>query len=120
MSKSTTDGILSSPNSLLTDFTANDIVLLKNGLFKAKEQILAKYGKFDINEKGLPQYTEKEVFNRMQDSTKQLFWSVNNASNLIEFCLKDNDDLSSKIKDMRQEITSYQIEIVRLQKQLEQ
>lgn len=110
--------ITDSPDYILKSFKTNEIVFLKNQLFISKESILKKYGKFEVDKNGCPLFTNEQVFKKMPESTKKMFWAINNASVLIELGDRLNNDLNEEIKRMRAELTAQQITIVELQKQL--
>jgi len=114
-----TKRIIENPSIILKQLKISDVIFLKNQLFITKENILKKYGKFEVDSDGAPLFTNEQLFKRMPDDTKKMFWSINNASIMIQSLLNFNDDLENDVKTMRQEISSYQIEIIRLQKQLE-
>jgi len=110
--------IIDNPENILKSFTVDEITFLKNQLFITKEQVLNRYGKYQLNDKGLEMYTREQVFQRMPPSTRTMFWSINNAILLIQLSLDLNSDLESEIKRMRKELTIQQIQIVKLQKEL--
>lgn len=118
MSKTLIENIIDSPENILQSFKTHDISFLKNELFITGQKILSKFGKYDVDENGMPSKNLKDVFDSMPQSTKQMFWSINNASALIESLLNYNEEMESEIKRMRGELSVQQIEIIKLQKQL--
>lgn len=131
MSKPIREQLLNNPSLVLSEFKAEDIIILKRTLETTANQILAKFGYMqrtdkDINTltkeevalRGYDKYTLSEVFERMPNETKVMYWSVNNARYLIEICLALNKDIENEIKRMRAELTRQQLQIVELQRNI--
>ena len=81
---------------------------------------MCKFGYMELNEDNLDKYTIEEVFKRMPDETKLMFFSVNNAGLLIEIekrlrKLKDNE-----IKILSAELLGCQMQIIELQTKLKE
>lgn len=113
-----TKRIIDNPSEILKTLKTSDIIFLKNQLFLTKEGVLKKYGKFEVDSDGAPLFTSEQLFKRMPDSTKKMFWSINNASVLIESLLNLNTDLEEEVKRMRFELSKLQIEYSKLQIEL--
>lgn len=104
--------------TILKSFTTHEITSIKGLLFMTREQMLARYGKFELNDEGLDLYTSNQIIQRMPNETRVMFFAINNANFLIELSLRLNTDLTEDVKRMRAELTQQQIQIVELQKQL--
>ena len=132
MSKPIKEQILNDPRLVLSDFKIEDIQIVKNGLKNTANQILAKYGymqptdvphekltKNDIALRGYDKYSIDEVFNRMPNETKLMFWSVNNANHVLEIEKRIREKREHEHKLLNAEILGYQIQIVELQREIE-
>lgn len=106
--------------TVLKSFTTQEIISLNGILFTTREQILAKYGKFQLNDKGLDLYTNSQIIQRMPNETRIMFFAINNSNFLIELSLILNSDLTEDNKRMRAELTKQQIKIIELQTKLKE
>lgn len=131
MSKTTEEQILNNPRLVLSEFNAEDIIILTNTLKSTANQILCKFGymqptdkphdqltKEEIAIRGYDKYSISEVFERMSDETKKMFWSVNNASYLIEIEKRLRESKLEQLELLKAEVLGYQIEIVKLQEKI--
>tara|TARA_R110000868_G_scaffold14021_1_gene65429 strand:+ start:20932 stop:21357 length:426 start_codon:yes stop_codon:yes gene_type:complete len=133
MSKPIQEQILNNPRLVLSEFKLEDIQILTNTLKSTANQILCKFGYMqrtdkDINTltkeevalRGYDKYTIEEIFNRMPNETKTMFWAVNNAGYLLEIEKRLREKREQENKLLMAEILGYQIQIIELQKEIEE
>lgn len=131
MSKTLREQYLSNPGLVLSEFKEEDVITLTNTLKSTANQILCKYGymqptdkphdqltKEEISLRGYDKYSLKEVFERMPNEVKTMFWAVNNAGYLLRIEKEFRDSQTEEIKRNRAEILKYQLEIMELQEKV--
>ena len=118
MSKPIREQILNNPRLVLSEFKTEDIVILKNSLEVTAKQILCKFGYMKLDSQGLDIYTIEEIFSKMPDETKIMFWSINNARYLLELERQLNNKHVETIQMQQTQLSEQQIQIVRLQTKL--
>lgn len=131
MSKPLREQILSNPRLVLSEFNNLDILTLQNNLKSTANQILCKFGymqrtdkdintltKEEVTLRGYDKYTLQEVFERMPNETKIMFWSINNASYLIEIEKRLRLEANKRIDNLTAENLKLNIELMKLQEKL--
>lgn len=122
MSRPIKDEVLSNPRLVLSEFNIEDIQILRNTLKNTANQILCKFGymqrtdkdiknltKEEVALRGYDKYTIEEVFNRMPNETKMMFWAVNNAGYLLEIEKRMREDREKDFKLLNAELLKVQI-----------
>lgn len=120
MSKPIRECILNDPRMILSEFTSLDKEIIRSSLFIAAKQIMCKYGYLEINKEGLDKYTIEEVFKRMPNETKIMFFAVNNSGVLIEIEKRLREEKDREFDLVSAELLGCQIQIIELQTKLKE
>ena len=112
--------ILNNPTKVLSEFKAEEIVILKNTLETSAKQIFCKYGYMQLNDDGFDKYTTQQIVDRMPKETRLLYWSMNNARYLLQIESEFRKEQRQMINQLRAELTQQQMQIIELQTKLKE